>query len=155
MAKYINRYKDEFTFTLNDDKSINWTGPMEFLRMGYPNVYKAAYQQYRKDGGELHIETFKKEVHLTTYPEEGGYIKSEINEKYGELVYSDQTRINMIDPSGGPYLHEHMNMGQIAPEFEGLMISGFHKSDNGYTITTYGQFDHLQDTEIIGGIILK
>ena len=42
---------------------------------------------------------------------------------------------------------------KLSPEFDGLMISGFHKSDNGYTITTYGQFDHLQDTEIIGGII--
>ena len=46
MVEYKNRYGDEYTFTKQEDGTILWEGPFEHVRIGFPNVYKAAYQQY-------------------------------------------------------------------------------------------------------------
>ena len=156
MVEYKNRYGDVYTFTKQEDGIILWEGPFEHIRIGFPNVYKKAYQQFRKDGGELNQYDFEEKVHEQIYDEEGNWIsKGPITEKYSSLVYSDTYRINMVDPSGGPCLNQHTNLGNLfSDEFDGLCISSFtwNKDKKAYEIQTYGEFDHLADSKRIGGL---
>lgn len=46
----------------------------------------------------------------------------------------DRDIIGMIDPSGGPYLSEDMDMGIISPKFKGLIIDQFKPVEKGYLI---------------------
>ena len=142
--EYTNRYGDVYTFTKQEDGSVLWEGTFEHCRFGWPNVYKDAYQQYRKDGGHMHIEEFEKAVH--EYNDE----KSEytpLAKQYGPLVYSDTNTIDMVDPSGGPYLSTHTNLYERFgnDELKGLCISSFEPIETGYKIHTYGEFDHLKE----------
>ena len=153
--EYTNRYGDVYTFTKQENGDILWEGTFEHCRFGWPNVYKEAYQQYRKDCSDLqigymHIDEFKKAVH--EYDNE----KSEytpLAKQYGPLVYSDTKSICMVDPSGGPYITEGMDMKYISEEFKGRVVRSFVPIETGYLIQTYGKFDHLEDRDIIGGII--
>ena len=161
MFEYTNRYGDVYTFTKQEDGDVLWEGDFKYLRIGYPNVYKRAYQQYCKDVGSsgghpMHIEDFKEQVHEMMYNDNNEYIgPGPICAMYGHLVYSDTANVNMVDPSGGPYLSTHTNLGERfdSEELKGLCISGFTRVDTGYMIHTYGEFDHLEDRDIIGGII--
>ena len=149
--KYTNRYNDVYTFTKQEDGSVLWEGDFKYCRIGWPNVYKEAYQQYRKDGGDMHIEQFKVEVH--NYDRET-YKPSEIAEKYRSLVYSDMNTIDMVDPSGGPYMTSHMDLGSfLGEEFEGRCIREFKPIEEGYLIITYDKYEHLAEYRQIGGII--
>ena len=147
---YKNRYNDVFTFTLQKNGNILWEGNFEHCRFGWPNVYKDAYQQYRKDGGQMHIDEFKEAVH--EYNNET-FEYTPLAKQYGPLVYSDTKNINMVDPSGGPYISSGMDMGMFEDEFKGRIVSSFVPVETGYLVQTYGEFDHLQDRDIIGGII--
>lgn len=161
MVKYTNRYGDKYTFTKQENGTVLWEGSFEHCRIGWPNNYKKAYQQYCKDVGSkgehpMFIDTFKEEVHRSIYNENEEYVgPSQIAEKYGKLVTSDTDTINMVDPSGGPYLSTHTNLGKMfgSEELKGLCISGFERIETGYKLHTYGEFDQLADTKIIGGII--
>ena len=152
-VEYKNRYGDVFTFTKQENGDILWEGDFKHCRFGWPNVYKDAYQQYRKDGGQTNIDEFKREIHDGSFGDGEQWIPSPINKKYGPLVYSDTKTINMVDPSGGPYISANMDMECISKEFKGRIVSSFVSVENGYLIQTYGEFDHLQDRDIIGGII--
>ena len=44
----------------------------------------------------------------------------------------DGTVINMVDPSGGPYICEGMDMKLF--EFEGMIVDHFIKNEQGYEI---------------------
>jgi len=119
-----NRYGDSFVFTLLEDGNIQWSGDFQFIRIGYPNEYTQAFFEYvRYTGREINLEQFKELVHA--YDEE----KKEyvVDRKYRELVTSRTGVINMVDPSGGPYLTEGMKiMGKTIKEFkpnkEGYLI---------------------------------
>jgi hypothetical protein len=126
---YKNRYGDEFIFTLLEDGNIQWSGNFEYHRVGYPNIYDKAFEAYKNDGGELTLEEFKTQIHESVYDgKTGDYIgPTELNRKYSMLVYSDIDVIDIVDPSGGPYLREGMElMGKIIQEFkhnkEGYLI---------------------------------
>lgn len=161
MFKYTNRYLDTYTFTKQEDGSVLWEGDFKHCRVGFPNVYKKAYQQYCKDVGSsgghpMHIESFKEMVHEMIYNDKDEYVgPSELAAQYGHLVYSDTKSVDMVDPSGGPYLSTHTNLGERFgnEELKGLCISSFERIDTGYKLHTYGEFDHLAETKIIGGII--
>lgn len=157
MVEYKNRYGDVYTFTKQEDGIILWEGPFKHLRIGYPNDYKIAYQQFRKDGGQLNQPEFEEKVHEQIYDQDGNWLrKGPITEDYGPMVFSNTDSINMVDPSGGPCLNQHTNLGNLfSDEFNGLCISSFHwnKDKEAYEIQTYGEFDHLAETKIIGGII--
>ena len=149
-VEYKNRYGDIFTFTKQENGDILWEGEFKHCRFGWPNVYKDAYEAYRKDGGTMHIDEFKKAVH--EYDEE----KSEytpLAKQYGPLVHSDTKSINMVDPSGGPYIHSGHDMGMFDELFKDRIVSSFVPVETGYLIQTYGEFDHLEDRDTIGGII--
>jgi len=148
--EYTNRYGDVYTFTKQENGDVLWEGEFKHCRFGWPNVYKDAYQQYRKDGGYMHIDEFKEAVH------EYDYEKSEytpLAKQYGPLVYSDTKSICMVDPSGGPYISAGFSMDHISEDFEDRIVKSFVPVETGYLIQTYGKFDHLQDRDIIGGII--
>jgi len=142
MVEYRNRYGDIYIFTKQEDGNVLWEGEFKYCRFGFPNVYKEAYQQYRKDGGDMHIEDFKKEVH---HYDDVTFEHSEISKKYRSLVYSDMNTIDMVDPSGGPYITEGMDMKWIDKSFKGRIVSSFVPVETGYLIQTYGEFDHLKE----------
>ena len=142
MVEYKNRYGDVYTFTKQEDGNVLWEGSFKYHRTSSPNVYKEAYQQYRKDGGDMHIEDFKKEVH---HYDDVTFEHSEISKKYRSLVYSDINTIDMVDPSGGPYITEGMDMEWIDKSFKGRIVSSFIPVETGYLIQTYGEFDHLKE----------
>ena len=152
-VEYKNRYGDVFTFTKQENGDILWEGKFEHCRFSWPNVYKDAYQQYRKDGGQIHIDEFKREVHDGSFDDNERWVPSQINKKYGPLVYSDTKSICMVDPSGGPYIHSGYDMGMFGQLFKGRIVSSFVPVETGYLIQTYGKFDHLEDRDTIGGII--
>ena len=146
--EYTNRYGDVYTFTKQEDGSVLWEGDFKHARFGWPNNYKRAYQQYRKDGGDMHIEDFKEQVHEMMYNVNNEYIgPGPICAMYGHLVTSDTNTIDMVDPSGGPYLSTHTNLYERFgdDELKGLCISSFEPIETGYKIHTYGEFDHLDD----------
>lgn len=118
--KYTNRYGDEFIFTKLDDGNILWEGNFEYIRVGYPNVYTVAYAKYTKSGGKLPIDEFIKKIHKGSF------------KKYQPLVFSDKSKIDMVDPSGGPFISSGMNLSCIG--FDGLIADSFEKVDNNYKI---------------------
>ena len=165
MAEYINRNGDVYTFTKEEDgDTILWEGEFKYFRMGHPMVYKKAYQQYCKDintYGEgdypMFIDEFKEAVHEMIEDENlGNYSKpGPYNEKYAHLLYPDVEIIEFIDPSGGPMIKIHSNLKEVTgiEGLKGLCVYNFEKIETGLRIHTYGEFDHLADTKIIGGII--
>ncbi len=159
MVEYKNRYGDVFTFTRQDDDSVLFEGDFTYHRIGSSNDYKDAYQSYCKDVGSkgerpMFIDDFKEAIHESVYDENDRYVgPSVIGNQYQDLVKSNPW-ISMVDPSGGPFLNEHTNLGNFfSDEFDGLCISSFESIPTGYKINTYSAFDHLADTKIIGGII--
>lgn len=158
MIKYTNRYKDEFTFTKQEDGNVLWEGDFKNHRIGNSNDYKLAYQNYCKDSSgmgihPMHIETFKEAIHESVYDENDRYVgPSSIGKQYQNLVKSNPW-ISMVDPSGGPCLNEHSKLDKFGEELKGLCVQRFEPIETGYKIITYGEFDHLADTKIIGGII--
>ena len=133
---YTNRYGDKFTFTLLEDDNIQWSGKFEHCRIGFPNDYSHAYQTYfdkeciPPNDHTLSFEQFKEAIHKFRYDENGSYIgKTKLQEKYLNLVKSKTDVIDMVDPSGGPYLKEGM-------EIMGKIIKEFKPNENGYLIVT-------------------
>ena len=125
-----NRYGDSFVFTLLEDGNIQWEGKFECIRVGFPNDYTDAYRAYTTNGGVMGLKEFKEEVHRSIYDEEGNYVgPCDIAKVYGLLVKSKKDVINMVDPSGGPYLTEGMKI-------LGKTIKEFKPNKEGYLIIT-------------------
>ena len=120
--EYKNRYGDVFTFTQLENGNIQWSGNFEYHRFGMPNDYTKAWEKFQEDYGGLSFEDFKNEVH--TYDDEKReYVFADIV----PLITSKTDVINMVDPSGGPYLAEGM-------EFMGKTIKEFKPNEDGYEI---------------------
>ena len=131
--EYKNRYGDVFTFTKDDDYNILWEGNFEFCRIGMPNDYQNAHNAYLKDNeGKQSLMTlaqFKDVVHH--YDDE---TLSYDYPKYVKMIDCLRDEIDMVDPSGGPYLTRGMSMDSFG--FEGYKIEDFQKIDTGYKIIT-------------------
>ena len=127
---YTNRYGEKFIFILQEDGNIQWDGNFEYCRYGYPNDYTKAYNAYLTFGGDMNLNQFKEEVHRHIYDENDRYIgPCDIARVYGPIVKSNMDIIDMVDPSGGPYLAEGM-------EIMGRVIKEFKPNDEGYLIIT-------------------
>lgn len=112
--KITNRYGDEFTLTLQEDGTILWEGNFENCRFGCPNDYTKAFFEYTRDtGGGISLEQFKELVHAYDDEKESYVLE---DRKYAELVTSNTAIINMVDPSGGPYLTADMKIEQLSPK---------------------------------------
>jgi hypothetical protein len=138
MVKYINRYRDVFTFSKTEDGNILFEGEFKWMRCSWPNVYDDAYRAYIDDNspyGIMEFEEFKKTVHEYEYGDEtdsGKYFMED--RKYANLVYSDRSKIDMIDPSGGPYMHSGYDMGMFDESFRGMVVQEFKPVDGNYLI---------------------
>lgn len=128
VEEYKNRYGDIYKFYKLDDGNALIEGDFKWMRMGCPNIYDDAYIEYMKDVKvseaifePLTFNEFKFAVHKISYSRGKG-----IN-KYQKLITSDKNTINMIDPSGGPYLAEGMELFK-------KRIKRFEPHKNGYKI---------------------
>lgn len=128
-VKYKNRYSDEITFTLLSEKSVLIEGG-EYYRFGFPNDYTKAYEEYCKDVTEdrLDRQQFEGRIFLES-PEDVYPYK-----KYWHAVESIKDRINMVDPSGGPYLHSGHDLNQFGFERETPMIIDYFKIVEGQVV---------------------
>jgi hypothetical protein len=129
MTTYKNRYGDKFTFTKDDNHDILWEGDFEYCRVGYPNDYTKAYNAFVADGGKFSFNEFKKAVHEWD---------DETNDyhypKYVRMVESLPNEIDMVDPSGGPYITTGMSLDSFG--FKDYVVKDFQKIDTGYKIIT-------------------
>ena len=126
-----NRYGDVYTFTEDDNHDILWEGSFEWCRFGMPNDYTRSYEAYCKDIGDLlTLEEFKTAVHK--YDD----IKKEyvLGFKYVSMVDSLKNEIDMVDPSGGPYISRDMPLDSFG--FKGYKAKDFKRIDTGYKIIT-------------------
>ena len=129
MKQYKNRYGDVFTFTKDENHDILWEGNFEWCRFGMPNDYTEAYKTYCEDMGNLlTMEEFKTAVHK--YDD----IKQEyiLGDKYVRLVASLKDEIDMVDPSGGPYISRGMPLDSFG--FKDYIVKDFERIDTGYKI---------------------
>jgi hypothetical protein len=133
MREYKNRYGDVFTFTEDDNHDVLWEGNFEFCRFGMPNDYTRAYEAYLKDNeGKQSLMTltqFKSAVH--NYDDE---TLTYDHPEYIKMVDCLRDEIDMVDPSGGPYLSRSMSLDNLG--FEKFIIQDFEKIDTGYKIIT-------------------
>lgn len=156
---YTNRYGEQFEFTKNDDGDILWEGTFESLRVSHPKDYNKAYQAYCKDASDfgfarIHIEEFIELMSEVVTDAEGQFLhEGPMAMQYGSLVVEQQSNYSMVDPAGGPMIKQHMDLGAIAPELKGLCVSSIEPVATGFLIYTYGAYDHLADSDIVGGII--
>jgi hypothetical protein len=131
LIQYTNRYKDTFTFTEDDNHDILWEGNFEFCRIGMPNDYTRAYKAYCEEiGNLLTVEEFEKAVHK--YDD----IKREyiLGDKYVRMVDCLRNEIDMVDPSGGPYIGRGMSLDSFG--FKDYIVKDFERIDTGYKIIT-------------------
>ena len=130
--KITNRYGDKFTFTPQEDGTILWEGNFEHCRFGCPNDYTKAFFEYTRDtGGGISLEQFRELVHAYD-DEKKSYVLED--RKYSELVRSNTAIINMVDPSGGPYLASGMAVESISEELTDMEIVRFEPTKEGYKI---------------------
>jgi hypothetical protein len=128
---YKNRYGDEFTFTRDENHDILWEGEFKWCRFGMPNDYTRAYEAYCNGITEpMPLEEFKKAVH-----EYDSDIKEyRLGYEYVSMVDSLKNEIEMIDPSGGPYISRGMPMDSFG--FKKYVVKDFKRIDTGYKIIT-------------------
>ena len=128
---YKNRYGDEYTFTRDENHDILWEGNFEYCRTGMPNDYTKAYEAYCNDVTEpMPLEEFKEAVH-----EYDTDIKEyRLGYTYLSMVDSLSNEIDMVDPSGGPYITRGMSLSSFG--FKDHAVKDFQKINTGYKIIT-------------------
>lgn len=124
--EYKNRYGDVFTFTQLESGNIQWSGDFEYSRVGMPNDYSKAWEVFQKEYGGLDYEEFISSVH--TYDE----VKEEyVFKDLLPLIITNENVINMVDPSGGPYITEGTDMKMFG--LKGI-VKEFIWQEGGYEI---------------------
>ena len=130
MREYKNRYGDMFTFTEDEHQDILWQGNFKWCRFGMPNDYTRAYEAYCNDvKAPMPLEEFKKAVH-----EWDDETRTHHYPEYVKMVDSLKNEIDMVDPSGGPYLSRGMSLDNFG--FKNYVIKDFKSIDTGYKIIT-------------------
>jgi hypothetical protein len=129
MATYKNRYNDVFTFTKDDNNDILWEGNFQYSRFGMPNDYTKAYNAFVADGGKFSFNEFKKAVH-----EWDDETNTQYYPEYSRMVESIKDKIDMVDPSGGPYISVGMSLDSFG--FKDYVVKDFKRIDTGYKIIT-------------------
>lgn len=135
-VNYKNRYGDVFTFTKDETGNVLWEGDFSYCRIGVPNNYTVAYEAYCVDCGKssidpISLEEFKEKVHEW---DDAGHTYTEFSKKWGELVYSEVDKIEMVDPSGGPYVCVGMPSESVYPSIKGKKIIEIKNSATGYQL---------------------
>jgi len=128
MTTYKNRHGDVYTFTKNENHDILWEGSFDYCRIGYPNDYTKAYNAYVSDGGKFSFNEFKDSVHEWD-DDKRDYV---LGVKYISMVESLRNKIDMVDPSGGPYISAGMSLSSFG--FKNYVVKDFEYIDTGYKI---------------------
>ncbi len=124
--EYTNRYGDVFTFEQLENGNIQWSGNFKYCRFGMPNDYSKAWEVFKEEYGGLDYEEFVGAIH--TYDEEtNSYVFADLL----PLVESKKDVINMVDPSGGPFINGGMDMKLF--DLKGI-VKEFKSNKNGYEI---------------------
>jgi hypothetical protein len=96
-----------------------------------PNDYARAYNTYCEDMGNLlTMEEFKTAVHRYDNIK-GEYI---LSDKYVRMVDCLRNEIEMVDPSGGPYMSRGMSLDSFG--FKDYIVKDFKRIKSGYKIIT-------------------
>jgi hypothetical protein len=122
---YKNRYGDIYTFTPTSDGNILWEGSFSYTRFAWPNDYTDAYNTYLEQGGTMPLNEFKKKIHEWD-EEKKDYV---MDRDLVKLIKSDLSKIDMVDPSGGPYIGTGM-------EWMGKIVVGIKPQESGYLLVT-------------------
>lgn len=126
VMKYKNRYGDVYTFEQLDNGNVQWSGNFEYCRYGFPNDYSLAWEVFQEEYGGMSYEDFKKNVHA--YDEEKEqYVFPDLV----PLISSKKDIINMVDPSGGPFITEGMNLKEFGVKG---VVKEFIANGDGYEI---------------------
>jgi hypothetical protein len=127
---YKNRYGDIFTYTEDENQDILWQGNFEYCRIGMPNDYTKAYEAYCNDVKvPMSLELFEKAVH-----EWDDETNTYHYPTYVKMVNSLKEEIDMVDPSGGPYMSRGMSLNSFG--FKDYVVKDFKRIDTGYKIIT-------------------
>ena len=128
-AIYYNRYKDKITFD-HKGKTVTMSGYSPYFRYSWPNVYDTAYEKYvesavvdaKLEGNQiLTQEEFEQALFVRKDEDEYGY--NALYKLFGKYIYSNKDVIEMVDPSGGPYLSVGTNLKEFfGREYEDLII---------------------------------
>ena len=128
-AIYYNRYKDKITFD-HKGKTVTMSGYSPYYRYSWPNVYDTAYEKYvesavvdaKLEGNQIMTqEEFEKALYVRKDEESYGY--NALYTLFGKYIYSDKDTLDMVDPSGGPYLSRGMNLKMFfGKDYEDLII---------------------------------
>jgi hypothetical protein len=129
MRTYKNKYGDVFTFSEDDNGDILWEGKFEYYRVGYPNDYTKAFNKFVADGGKLSFNEFKKAVH-----EWDDETNTQYYPEYSRMVESINDKIDMVDPSGGPYISARMSLDSFG--YKDYKVVGFESIETGFKIIT-------------------
>ena len=125
-SKYVNRYGDEFEFEQLDNGNVQWSGNFKHCRFGMPNDYTLAWEVFQEDYGGMSYEDFKKNVHAYN-EQKNQYVFPDLV----PLITSKTDVINMVDPSGGPFITEGTNMKTFGLEGK---VKEFKSNEDGYEI---------------------
>jgi hypothetical protein len=131
---YINRCGDNIVFEQTQPNKIEMSGYLPIgLRCGYANDYSEAYKIYLNQCSTLEepdmkllVEDMQEEniIRVMTYHEFANQVYESF--KYSDHIHQNENRfyeftkyvstdrsiINMIDPSGGPYISLGTNIGR-------------------------------------------
>ena len=129
-AIYRNRYGDNIMFD-HKGKTVTMTGYSPYFRYGWPNKYDIAYDKYFESavvdakllGTQiLTLEEFEKVLYIDK-AEDYNWHKNALYQLFGKYIYSDRDTIDMVDPSGGPYLSRGMNLKEFfGKDYQDLII---------------------------------
>ena len=131
MREYKNRYGDKFTFTKDENHDILWEGNFEYCRYGMPNDYTDAYNAYLNDHADSDVSLAKFKLLVHEYKDED---YTSLAKLYLPLVKSLEDEIDMVDPSGGPYISRGMSLKFLG--FEDCIVQDFKEIETGYKIIT-------------------
>ena len=128
-ATYHNRHRDKITFD-HKGKTVTMSGYSPYYRSGWPNVYDTAYEKYvesavvdaeLQDSQIMTQEEFEKALYVDK--DDTGWHNNALYQLFGKYIYSDKDTIDMVDPSGGPYLTIGTNLKEFfGRDYEDLVI---------------------------------
>ena len=128
-AIYHNRYNDKITFD-HKGKTVTMSGYSPYFRYSWPNKYDVAYTKYLasayldaklEQSQMLTQEEFEKVLYIDK--DDTGWHNNALYKLFGKYIYSDRDTIDMVDPSGGPYLTVGTNLRMFfGKDYEDLII---------------------------------
>jgi hypothetical protein len=107
------------------------SGYSPYFRYSWPNKYDVAYDKYLESAvvdakllgtQMLTQEEFEKALYIDK-GDDSNWHKNALYQLFGKYIYSDKDTIDMVDPSGGPYLTVGTNLKSFfGKDYENLII---------------------------------